>query len=430
VKSFVNDQFFLGVPGGQSLAVPSAFLLAPTSLGYLGISSVISYDALGLVNSGFYNQVRNPNADVLSGNWVVNEKVNTYYVRANVDHNLGGLPLTGNVGLQIVHTDQQSSGFAASGSGASTRSIPVSGGLEYIEVLPAANFILELSEDQFLRVAAARTLSRPRMDDMRASRNFSFNVQNNNALARPDQNSPWGGGGGNPQLTPTIADVFDISYEKYFANRRGYVSLAAYYKHLETYVYNRNQIFDFTGYPTGGVIPVINQGIVGAPDNGDGGYIQGIEFALSVPFEIVHPMLDGFGAQFSVSQTESEVQPDRNQAPTALPGLSETVANLTVYYEKNGFQLRASNRYRSDFLGEVAGFGNGRTLRSVAAENIVDAQIGYEFQSGVLEGTSILVQVNNLTDEPFKTFENGDERRTIDFQRYGRTFLAGVNYRF
>jgi iron complex outermembrane receptor protein len=178
------------------------------------------------------------------------------------------------------------------------------------------------------------------------------------------------------------------------------------------------------------VIPVINQGIVGAPDNGDGGYVQGIEFALSVPFEIVHPMLDGFGAQFSVSQTESEVQPDRNQAPTALPGLSETVANLTVYYEKNGFQLRASNRYRSDFLGEVAGFGNGRTLRSVAAENIVDAQIGYEFQSGVLEGTSILVQVNNLTDEPFKTFENGDERRTIDFQRYGRTFLAGVNYRF
>ena len=195
-KSFVNDQFFLGVPGGQSLAVPSAFLLSPTDLGYLGISGVISYDALGLVDSGFYNRVRNPNADVLSGNWVVNEKVNTYYVRANVDHNLGGLPLTGNVGLQIVHTDQQSSGFAASGTGASTLSLPVSGGLDYIEILPAANFILELSEDQFLRVAAARTLARPRMDDLRASRNYSFNVQNNNALARPDQNSPWGGGAG------------------------------------------------------------------------------------------------------------------------------------------------------------------------------------------------------------------------------------------
>ena len=75
-------------------------------------------------------------------------------------------------------------------------------------------------------------------------------------------------------------------------------------------------------------------------------------------------------------------------------------------------------------------FGNGRTLRSVAAETVVDAQIGYEFQSGPLEGLSILAQVNNLTDEPFKTFENGDERRTIDYQSYGRTFAVGMNYRF
>ncbi len=66
----------------------------------------------------------------------------------------------------------------------------------------------------------------------------------------------------------------------------------------------------------------------------------------------------------------------------------------------------------------------------MAAESIIDAQVGYEFQSGPAEGLSILAQVNNLTDEPFKTFENGDERRTIDFQKYGRTFLVGVNYRF
>ena len=170
--------------------------------------------------------------------------------------------------------------------------------------------------------------------------------------------------------------------------------------------------------------------MVSAPDNGSGGYIRGLEFALSVPFDVIHPMLDGFGAQFSVSQTESEIKPDPTQAPTAVPGLSETVGNLTVYYENNGFQARVSNRYRSDFLGEVAGFGNGRTLRSVAAETIVDAQIGYEFQSGPLEGLSALAQVNNLTDEPFKTFQNGDERQTIDFQRYGRTFLFGLNYRF
>lgn len=428
-KSFVNDQFFLGVPGGVSAPVPTAFLLPATQLTYLGLGGVISYDALGLVNSGFYNQVRNPNADVLSGNWEVTENVDTAYVQLGIDTTVGGAPVRGNIGIQYVNTDQTSDGFAASGTGATTRSLAVSGGAEYQEILPAANLIIELAPDNYLRLAAARTLARPRMDDLRASRNFNFDVSRNNAQARPDQNSPWSGGGGNPDLRPTLANVVDASWERYFANRTGYVSVALFYKDLQTFVFNRSQVFDFTGYPTGGVVPVINQGVVTAPDNGDGGYIHGYEFAVSTPFEIFHPALAGFGAQFSFSQTQSEIKPDGANA-TALPGLSETVANLTVYYEQNGWQVRASNRYRDDFLGEVAGFGNGRTLRSVAAENVVDAQIGYEFQSGVLEGASVLFQVNNLTDEPFSTFNNGDERQVIDYQTYGRTFLIGVNYRY
>jgi iron complex outermembrane receptor protein len=430
-KAFVNDQFYLGVPGGGDLAVPGDLLLAPTDLGYLGISQVLSYDALGLVNSGALDLIRNPNADVISGNWEVTEKVSTYYAQANIDHNLFGLPLTGNVGVQVVHTDQSSDGFSARQAAPGvSETVAVSGGDEYTEILPSSNFILEVREDTFVRFALARTLARPRMDDMRASRNYSFNVANNIPSARPDLNSPWSASSGNPELQPYIADVVDLSLEKYFANRRGYVSLAGFYKHLESFVYTHNQIVDFTGYPTGGVVPVINGGLSSSPDNGEGGWIQGAEFAVSAPLDIFHPVLEGFGFMFSASVTDSEIQPDPTQAPTPLPGLSETVVNGTLYYERDGFQARVSSRYRSEFLGEVAGFGNGRTLRSVAAENVIDAQIGYEFQSGPLEGLSILAQANNLTDEPFKTFENGDERRTIDYQQYGRTFLVGVNYRY
>jgi iron complex outermembrane receptor protein len=433
-KTFVNDQFYIGVPGGGDLTIPSDLLLEPTELGYLGIPAVISYDALGLVNSGALDLIRNPNADVLSGNWAVTEKVTTSYIRANIDHNLFGRPLTGNVGIQMVHTDQSSTGFSARQVGPGVaETVAVSGGAEYVEFLPSANFIVEMGDDLFTRFAVARTLARPRMDDMRASRNYSYNP----ALAgSTDINrSPWGGGGGNPELMPFIADVFDVSVEKYFANRRGYVALAGFHKELKSYVYNHNQVFDFTGYPIGVISPTnpepaLRQGLIGAPDNGEGGWIQGVEFSVSAPFDIFHPMLEGFGGLFSASATDSEIQPDPTQAPTTLPGLSETVINATLYYERNGFQARVSNRYRSDFLGEVAGFGNGRTLRSVAEENVVDAQIGYEFQAGPLEGVSILAQVNNLTDEPFKTFENGDERRTIDFQRYGRTYAVGLNYRF
>ena len=430
-KTFVNDQYYLGVPGGGDLAVPSKYLLAPTDLGYLGISQVLSYDALALVNDGVLNRIRNPNADVLSGNWGVVEKVSTAYVRANIDHNLFGLPLTGNVGMQAVYTDQSSTGFSARQvSPGVAETIAVSGGKDYLEILPSSNFILQVADDMFVRFAAARTLARPRMDDMRASRNYGFDAGKNVAGAQADVNSPWSASSGNPELMPYIADVADLSFEKYFANRKGYISLAAFYKNLESYVYNHNQLFDFTGYPTGGVTPVINQGLSSAPDNGQGGWIKGLEFSVSAPFSIFHPALEGFGAMFSASMTDSKVQPDPNEAPTTMPGLSEDVVNGTLYYERYGFQARVSGRYRSDYLGEVAGFGNGRTLRSVAAETVVDAQIGYEFQNGPLQGLSVLAQVNNLTDEPFKTFQNGDERQTIDYQRYGRTFAVGVNYRF
>ena len=209
------------------------------------------------------------------------------------------------------------------------------------------------------------------------------------------------------------------------------MSLAGFYKDLESYVYDQQEIRDFSSYPVpSGPPPAIYEGIISTPQNGEGGTISGVEFALSVPFDLLHPVMDGFGAVISASYTDSDITPNPGAPSQPLPGLSETVANATLYYERNGFQARISNRYRSEFLGEISGVGTDRIQRMVAAESVVDAQIGYEFQSGALEGLSALFQVSNLTDEPFKTFENDDERRVIDHQRYGRSFLVGLNYRF
>ena len=56
--------------------------------------------------------------------------------------------------------------------------------------------------------------------------------------------------------------------------------------------------------------------------------------------------------------------------------------------------------------------------------------LGYTFQSGALEGLSILAQVNNLENEPFRRHPGGFEDRVDEFQEYGRTYLLGLNYRF
>jgi iron complex outermembrane receptor protein len=40
------------------------------------------------------------------------------------------------------------------------------------------------------------------------------------------------------------------------------------------------------------------------------------------------------------------------------------------------------------------------------------------------------VQALNLTDEPFINYQNGDREQIIDYERYGRTYLAGASYKF
>src|SRR3546814_588519 len=77
-----------------------------------------------------------------------------------------------------------------------------------------------------------------------------------------------------------------------------------------------------------------------------------------------------------------------------------------------------------------AGLSANPTYRTARAEGILDAQIGYEFQSGPLKGLSILAQGKNLTDRPFITYQNGDSRQVIDYQRYGRDYYIGVSYKF
>lgn len=432
-KSLTQNQFFLGLKANAadpthstSVPIPSEFLLGTTRLGFLGIDGMVSYDPFALVDSGIYNLVANPNADVLSAGWGVEEKVFTPYAKVDLDAHLGDMPLTGNIGVQVVHTEQSSNGAAASGAPALSV-IPINDGVDYTNVLPSLNLGLHLSDDTVLRLGAAREMARARMDQMSASVNFSFNASR--AGTSDILNGPWGGTGGNPRLKPWLADALDLSIEKYFG-RDAYVSAAVFYKNLKTYIYNQQFLFDFTGFPTGGVTPVLHEGLVTLPQNGTGGRIDGVELSLSLPFHTITPWLEGFGVQASGSYTDSNIVPDPNNPAQPLPGLSKWVGNVVLYYEKDGFSARLADRYRSSYLGEVAGFGDARTFRQVKAENLIDAQIGYEFQSGPAQGLSIVLQANNLTNEPFITYQNNDPRQIIDYMKFGTQYLLGAIYKF
>ncbi|MBW3138212.1 TonB-dependent receptor [Ferrimonas balearica] len=425
---------YLQLKDNAATPVPSEYLLPSVDLGFIGIGDLLSFDSRALYNSGnFYNEFDALQLDAWrqTKSWSVKEEVMTPYVKADILTELWELPLKGNVGVQGVYTDQSSDGYGTYvDENGGIQVVPLSGGSDYWEILPSLNLSLEVADSQYVRLGIARTLARARMDQMNASLELSYNADKVDSTDIED--SPWGGSGGNPELEPWMAWQYDLSYENYFSDT-SYFAAAIYYKDLENYIFQQQTIGDFTGIPVAGEEPALREGYVSIWQNGQGGYIWGGELTLSVTGDLLHDALSGFGASVNYSYTDSEVKETSDSEPLELPGLSEDVINSSVYYEDYGFQVRVSARYRSEFLGEVSGLSLARDKRYVDAETLVDAQIGYDFSySGIaaLEGLTLLIQGLNLTDEPFKTYENDDKRLVRDYQSYGRTILVGGSYTF
>ncbi len=408
----------------NTVAVPTEWQIGPTSLDFVGVGGIMSFDARAAVNSGLYYFSPENDISAAVNAWSIEEDVANLFAMAEFETERW----SGNFGLQAVYTDQSSTGTQAGTTSAGVEYNVVTEGTDFWELLPSLNASYHINDDMKLRLGVARILARPRMEDMRASNQFSFNEQNINETDIED--SPWGGSGGNPKLEPWMAWQFDLSLETYFG-ASGYAALAVYHKELENFVYSKRVLTDFSGVDLPAIIdPVLDQGFVSAPDNGDGGWIRGIELSSSIPFDLMSDGLKDFGAYFSASYTDSEVKESGDSAALELPGLSKLVLNGTLYYENDaGFQARVSARQRDEFLAESFAIGLSRQETTAKKETIVDAQLSYDLSNHGAEGFSLYLQGYNLTNEPFVQYLDGDTRKIKNFHTYGRSYMIGFNYR-
>ncbi|RYE68087.1 MAG: TonB-dependent receptor, partial [Oxalobacteraceae bacterium] len=349
-------------------------------------------------------------------NWTIEEKVKTGYAKLNIDTELMSMPLRGNIGMQVIETDQSSTANTLR-AWPFADLVPLTDGKKYTDYLPSINLAWSLPDQQFLRFGAGKTLARAKLNQLNAALEVGLTAQTTG--------TPYGNGG-NAQLDPWRAKQVDLSYEKYFGNK-GYISAAGFYKDLSSYIYSVTVPRDFSEFNLQGALT--NIGTITQPRNGEGGSLRGLEFAASTPLDMIHPMLDGFGITANASFTNSEISIlDQRFGNVAipLPGLSKRVFNFTAYYEKDGFSARISQRYRSDYVGEIGGIGGATELTYVKADKVVDLQLGYDFKQ--VEGLSVLFQVNNLTDTAFRSYA-GTEDRPRGYAKYGRQMLFGLNYK-
>jgi iron complex outermembrane receptor protein len=473
-KNYNIDQAFLVLPGAacglvitstctptQTAPIPAGALEPATAvLGFMGLGPQMLYNPLALLASGADVQYPTALSSIaVPPNWRVEENDTTAYIQFNVATNLSeDVGLRGNFGLQVAHTSQVSTGSrvapgSTTGGSAATLLIPTIGGTNYTRYLPSLNLVFSMPHDNDARVSVARTMVRPRLDEMSASLGIGTNPTY--LTSKNPNQSYFSGSGGDPKLLPYMATAYHASVEHYFSGGTnyqcaagesqaskacqvggpGYVQLAGYYYSLSDFI-NPDEavLYDFAPFVPAYLTPAqqaqlgTTEGTISAPGNDGSGHIEGLQVALNIPLGDFTRYLDGLGVQASTDRTLSAVYYPGNTQPVTVSGLSKWVNNYTLYYARGGFQASVNDTFRTSFLGRVFGISATRIEQEIKGQSWISAQVSYEFDSGRLKGLTLIASGLNLGNQVQQTFQNNDPRQVVTWERYGREFQVGFNY--
>jgi TonB-dependent receptor len=410
---------------------------------------------------------------------------------ANIDAEIGDIPITGNIGVRYIESKQSATTLQRattfitdpetniqteiSDPTQGAQNITDDAGLinnfyrpailthEYTDVLPSINLNFGITDSSQLRVAAAKVMGRAPINWLAA--NASTSQRSVSATQDRDSgeialSNPTvivdGSSRNSPYLDPFYATQYDLSYEYYFEDTDGAFIAAAFYKDIESFIeqigtepydfaangiiipdsvqvpvfYNAEfqgqepeRVRDENGLPVFITVPTENGSYSTRVNNAEGGYIRGLEFSYTQIYSMLPGIWSGLGMSASYSFTESEIQRTVGNGvfADALPGLSENVAQLTLFWEYEGFETRVSGRYRDQFVSEQVAV-NDQTV-NFAEELVIDYQASYEVNDNI----SVLFQVNNVTDEPTRSYFSSEEQ-TGTIQFFGTQYFLGMTY--
>lgn len=140
----------------------------------------------------------------------------------------------------------------------------------------------------------------------------------------------------------------------------------------------------------------------------------------------VQSPFDGFGFQGNLTlldgQFDTQVVNGSQAKDIPFPGLSDTIANASLYFEKYGFSARVSYQWRSDWFDSLGGFGSGESRKGY--ENL-DVSLRYK----VNDNFTIFADASNLTDAIYVAYEDSMDKPT-EVEQIGSRYMFGVRFNF
>jgi len=356
------------------------------------------------------------NGNARGNNRGVTETDTGGWFMADVNSNLFGRTIRGNVGARYVETKVSAYGYQSTGGGSL-----VTVDNKYNDFLPSANIAMDVTKDFVVRLAAAKVMARPQLGNL--SPGGSISTTGTLSITT-----------GNPLLKPFRAKTMDASFEWYFA-KNSLLSVGLFQKNINTYIQSLrvNVPYNETGLPLS-LLPANFNGSevfqVTTPVNTEGGKLTGFEINYQQPFTFLPGRFKNFGVQLNYTQVKSKIA--YLVSPTSATTIVDDLLNLspksyngTLYYDDGRFSARVSGSYRSAFLTRVPGQNNNDVEGKNKTLN-VDASVSYKWNDKLeftLEGV-------NLTNQANDQFISRARNSSVVYNVTGREYLAGFRYKF
>jgi iron complex outermembrane receptor protein len=329
-----NGQCFSGgaMPYSATNPVPYPAGFNAGALGIPGLLLPIAGNPQTIINilNGITDGVHGPISSIVQpqnyywmGSFRVHENDYEGYIMARV----GGEGWRGNFGVRIAET--QENAFVNVPTSA-TNPVAITSSAygpyyvddvknDYLDVLPSLNFTFDLQRNLLLRVSAAETMSRPDFSALGGT------------VSLTDLTDV--GNGGNPNLRPIRAAVYDGALEWYYAPT-AVAAVSVFHDDLQSYV--------TFGTSSGNYYNMLNKDFetfdISSPSN-IAGQLSGVEL------QVQQPIAYGFGIQANGTYVDGH---DENGNP--LVGTSKITFNVVGYYENKWVSARLAYTYRSHFF--------------------------------------------------------------------------------
>jgi TonB-dependent receptor len=377
-----------------------------------------------------------------NGGGYLREKVGAFYVETNGRVPVFGHTLRYNAGVRYAKTEQT---IGAPRSVADPRNAAQNLGnggrypnlqtwayetTRYHNALPSFNLSYNITSPLIARISGSKSLTRPNPTDLHQTQ-----------LTIGDQGVNQGSVT-NPNLKPFQANNLDLGLEYYFS-REGYVALSGFGKDIISRPGQRiidytlsqlDQIYGTVGLTNAQQVAVDAAGgrdqkhvLITEPYMIDTKLkVRGMEFTWQQPLDMLPVKGFGFTGNFTYTK-----QKDERAGSPPVAGVPPRTNNLTIYYERNGLNLRVAHQYTSSLISNTnTGLGTGVYAYSTSRSQ-VDMSAGLNLQKmfGFRYNTDLTLSVWNLNrakSQNYTQFTNA----VYDQNDAGRSYTMSLRSSF